>query len=101
VLRLVEKMSKGADNKGKLKNEIAVVLTNGAIYNDMQSFLFADEKKKREQEALTKSVSIVQTIMNVESNRRDFQVQGEVFKIVMDTQKNEWLYMMTKQKIEV
>jgi hypothetical protein len=59
VLRLVEKMSKGVDNKGKLKNEIAVVLTNGSIYNDMQSFLFADEKKKREQEALTKSVSII------------------------------------------
>jgi hypothetical protein len=46
-------------------------------------------------------VSIVQTIMSVEPNRRDFQIHGEVFKIVMDTQKNEWLYLMTKQKIEV
>lgn len=47
ILKLAEKMSMGPDKKGKLKNEIAVVLTNGSIYNDMQSYLFADEKKKR------------------------------------------------------
>lgn len=35
VLRLFEKMSRGPDNKGKLKNEITVVLENGAVYNDI------------------------------------------------------------------
>ena len=35
VVKLVEKMSKGADNKGKLKNEITVVLEDGGIYNDI------------------------------------------------------------------
>lgn len=67
-------MSMGPDKKGKLKNEIAVVLRNGSIYNDMQSFLFADEKKKRAEQAITKSISIIQTIQCVETNRRNFKV---------------------------
>ena len=50
---------------------------------------------------MAKSISIVQTIMYIESNRRDFKVQGDIFRVCMDTQKNEWLYIMTKEKIQV
>jgi len=78
-------MSNGSDKKGKLKTELAVVLYNGAIYNDIQSFLFADEKRKRAEEAITKSISIVQTVMYIDTNRRDFQLKGDIFRIVMDT----------------
>lgn len=78
---MIKKQSKGPDNKGKEKHELLVILETGSIYNDIQSFLFADEKNKKDE---GNGGLLVQTIMNVEPSRRDFSVPGEIVRVKQD-----------------
>lgn len=51
ICKLIKKMSKGPENKGKEKHDLLVILENGSIYNDIQSDLFTDQKNKLEETA--------------------------------------------------
>lgn len=78
IQRLIKKWSK-REGKNEEKLELAVLLKNGSIYNNIQNYI----DHQNNVEVMSK-------------NNRTFQIPGRVLKSFYDNQDYKWFYVMVK-----
>ena len=71
IVCLVKKVTESGDD-GNPKHEIAILLENGDIYNDMQKTIFTMKNVDEDNNE--------KLILTIDSKERDFQVPGKIIK---------------------
>jgi hypothetical protein len=86
IVSLIKKRTKKGE---KSKFEIAILLENGSIYNNIQQVVFADREEGANMASQSK-------LLVLGDKSRTFTIAGKILKTAADKQKNEWFHIMVK-----
>lgn len=81
-------MKKLTKTRGSIKHDIAVLLENGTIYNNMQKVFLS----KADDEIVPSK------LMVIDKGHKTFDIPGQIIKVSKDQQNNKWFDILTKDE---